>query len=81
MTEVELSAGSIRYEDTGGEGPVVVLCHGLLMTASLWDAVVAELGPGFGVFGPPCRWAPTDDRCAGGRPVAAWPGSAARGVP
>ena len=47
MTEVELSAGSILYEDTGGEGPVVVLCHGLLMTASLWDAVVAELGPGF----------------------------------
>ena len=47
MTEVELSAGSIRYEDTGGEGPVVVLCHGLLMTASLWDAVVAELRSGF----------------------------------
>jgi pimeloyl-ACP methyl ester carboxylesterase len=46
MTEVKLSAGSIQYEDTGGEGPVVILCHGLLMTASLWDAVVAELGPG-----------------------------------
>ena len=26
---------------------MVVLCHGLLMTASLWDAVVEELGPGF----------------------------------
>jgi pimeloyl-ACP methyl ester carboxylesterase len=47
MAEIELSAGSIRYEDSGGEGPVVVLCHGLLMAASLWDAVVAELGPGF----------------------------------
>jgi pimeloyl-ACP methyl ester carboxylesterase len=47
MTEIELSAGAIRYEDSGGEGPVVILCHGLLMTASLWDAVVAELGPGF----------------------------------
>ena len=47
MAELELSAGSIRYADSGGEGPVVVLCHGLLMTASLWDAVVAELGPGF----------------------------------
>src|SRR5215207_9000141 len=46
MTEVELSAGSIRYEDSGGEGPVVVLCHGLLMAASLWDEVVEELGPG-----------------------------------
>ena len=26
---------------------MVVLCHGLLMTASLWDEVVQELGPGF----------------------------------
>ena len=47
MAEIELSAGAIRYADSGGEGPVVVLCHGLLMTASLWDAVVAELGPAF----------------------------------
>jgi len=47
MAEIDLSAGAIRYEDSGGEGPVVVLCHGLLMTASLWDAVVEELGPGF----------------------------------
>jgi len=46
MAEIEVSAGAIRYEDTGGEGPVVVLCHGLLMAASLWDAVVEELGPG-----------------------------------
>jgi pimeloyl-ACP methyl ester carboxylesterase len=46
MAEIELSAGAIRYEDSGGEGPVVVLCHGLLMTASLWDEVVEELGPG-----------------------------------
>ena len=46
MAEIQLSAGAIRYEDSGGEGPVVVLCHGLLMTASLWDAVVEELGPG-----------------------------------
>jgi pimeloyl-ACP methyl ester carboxylesterase len=47
MAEIELSAGSILYEDTGGEGPVIVLCHGLLMTASLWDEVVEELGPSF----------------------------------
>jgi pimeloyl-ACP methyl ester carboxylesterase len=47
MAELELSAGAIRYEDSGGQGPVVVLCHGLLMTASLWDEVVAQLGPGF----------------------------------
>jgi pimeloyl-ACP methyl ester carboxylesterase len=47
MAEIELSAGSILYEDTGGEGPVLVLLHGLLMTASLWDEVVEELGRGF----------------------------------
>jgi pimeloyl-ACP methyl ester carboxylesterase len=46
MAEIELSAGPLRYAESGGEGPVVVLCHGLLMAASLWDAVVAELGPG-----------------------------------
>ena len=47
MAEAALSAGTISYEDSGGEGPVIVLCHGLLMTASLWDVVVAELGPSF----------------------------------
>ena len=46
MAEIELSTGPVRYEDTGGEGPVIVLCHGLLMTASLWDEVVEKLGPG-----------------------------------
>src|SRR4029453_13621598 len=46
MAEIELSAGAIWYADSGGKGPVVVLCHGLLMTASLWDGFVAELGPG-----------------------------------
>jgi pimeloyl-ACP methyl ester carboxylesterase len=43
MTEIELSAGTIDYEDTGGEGPVLVLLHGLLMDASLWDGPVADL--------------------------------------
>src|SRR5215207_627937 len=47
MAKIELSGGSILYEDSGGEGPVVVLCHGLLMTGSLWDAVVEELGSDF----------------------------------
>jgi pimeloyl-ACP methyl ester carboxylesterase len=43
MPEVELSAGTIEYEDTGGGGPVVVLVHGLLMDGSLWRHVVADL--------------------------------------
>jgi pimeloyl-ACP methyl ester carboxylesterase len=45
MPELELSAGTIDYEDTGGEGPVVVLLHGVTMDGSLWRKVVPELRP------------------------------------
>jgi pimeloyl-ACP methyl ester carboxylesterase len=45
MTAIELSSGTIEYTDTGGDGPVLVLLHGLMMDASLWDGVVAELSP------------------------------------
>jgi len=44
-----LSAGTIEYQDTGGSRPVIVLLHGLMMDASLWDEVVTELS--------------ADDRC------------------
>src|SRR3954470_19605146 len=43
MPELELSAGVIDYEDTGGDGPVLVLTHGLVMDASLWRNVVSDL--------------------------------------
>jgi pimeloyl-ACP methyl ester carboxylesterase len=43
MSEVELSAGTVEYEDTGGSAPVVVLVHGLAMNGSLWRHVVADL--------------------------------------
>jgi pimeloyl-ACP methyl ester carboxylesterase len=42
MKQIELSAGTIEYEDTG-QGPVLVLLHGLMMDASLWDEVIADL--------------------------------------
>jgi pimeloyl-ACP methyl ester carboxylesterase len=41
--EIELSAGTVEYTDTGGPGPVVVFVHGLLMDGSLWDGPVAAL--------------------------------------
>src|SRR5258707_13076989 len=43
MPEIELSAGVIDYEDTGGEGPVLVFLHGLLMDGTVWRKVVADL--------------------------------------
>jgi pimeloyl-ACP methyl ester carboxylesterase len=43
MNQIELSAGTIDYTDTGGGGPVLVLLHGLMMDASLWDGAIAGL--------------------------------------
>lgn len=52
MTEIELSAGIVEYEDTGGDGPVIVLLHGLLMDSSLWAGVLAELAADFRCVAP-----------------------------
>jgi pimeloyl-ACP methyl ester carboxylesterase len=43
MRQIELSAGTLEYEDTGGDGPPVVLLHGLMMDASLWAGPIADL--------------------------------------
>jgi pimeloyl-ACP methyl ester carboxylesterase len=43
MPELELTAGVIDYEDTGGDGPVLVLLGGLVMDGSVWDPMLAEL--------------------------------------
>ena len=52
MREIELSAGTIEYEDTGGDGPVLVLLHGLMMDASLWDGVIANLSADYRCVAP-----------------------------
>ena len=39
----------IFYEDTGGEGPVVLLAHGFLMDQSMFAAQVRVLSPHFRV--------------------------------
>src|ERR1700730_14027337 len=52
MTAIELSSGTIEYADTGGDGPVLVLLHGLMMDASLWDGVIAELSSGLRCVAP-----------------------------
>lgn len=43
MPEIELTAGTIEYEDSGGEGPVLVLLGGLVMDGSVWDPLVEDL--------------------------------------
>lgn len=43
MPEIELTAGTVEYEDTGGPGPPLVLLHGVLMDGTLWRKVVADL--------------------------------------
>ena len=43
MPEIELYADTLEYEDTGGNGPVLVLLHGLAMDGSLWRNVTAVL--------------------------------------
>ena len=52
MREIELSAGTIEYEDTGGDGPVLVMLHGLMMDASLWDGPIADLRAGYRCVAP-----------------------------
>lgn len=50
--KIELSAGTIEYEDTGGDGPAAVLIGGLAMDWRLWQGVIGELAPDFRCIAP-----------------------------
>jgi pimeloyl-ACP methyl ester carboxylesterase len=52
MPEVEVTAGRIAYQDTGGDGPLVVLIPGLLMDWKQWRKVIDELAPEFRCVSP-----------------------------
>jgi pimeloyl-ACP methyl ester carboxylesterase len=41
--KIELSAGDHRIRGHPATGPVIVLLHGLLMDASLWNGPIADL--------------------------------------
>jgi hypothetical protein len=43
VKQIQLSAGTIEYSDTGDDRPVLVLLHGLMMDASLWAGPMADL--------------------------------------
>ena len=49
---IDLSAGQIDYLDTGGDGPTVVLLHGVLMHHSVWRSVITKLAPSFRCVAP-----------------------------
>ncbi|MGX7677354.1 alpha/beta fold hydrolase [Jatrophihabitans sp. DSM 45814] len=50
--DIDLSAGTIEYGDSGGDGPTLVLLHGLMMDASLWDGPIAELSGDYRCLAP-----------------------------
>jgi pimeloyl-ACP methyl ester carboxylesterase len=52
MPRATLTAGTIDYEDTGGDGPVLVLLHGVNMDASLWHRVLEHLAPRYRCISP-----------------------------
>lgn len=45
MPTAQLTAGRIDYTDSGGDGPTVVLLHGVNMDASVWRHVITALAP------------------------------------
>ncbi|MEU5581744.1 alpha/beta hydrolase [Streptomyces huasconensis] len=47
MPQVEAGAGSIAYEDAGGDGVPLVLLHGPAQDGTVWRHVTDELGAGF----------------------------------
>src|ERR1700710_1238032 len=47
MESVQLSSGTIDYEDSGGAGRVIVFAGGLIMDATLWHDVENRVGPEF----------------------------------
>jgi pimeloyl-ACP methyl ester carboxylesterase len=49
---IDLAAGPIDYIDSGGDGPTVVLLHGVLMNHSVWRDVITELTPTFRCIAP-----------------------------
>jgi len=43
MSFAEVNGQRLHYRDTGGEGPVLVFSHGLLMDGSMWEPQIEEL--------------------------------------
>ncbi len=62
MPTADVDGLSIRYEDSGGDGPAVLFCHGFLMDRTMFRPQVEALTPDF-------RCLRFDARGFGGTPV------------
>jgi pimeloyl-ACP methyl ester carboxylesterase len=69
MPNVAVNGTEISYADTGGDGPVVVLSHGILMDQSMFAAQVEALAPEFRVIVWDQRGHGADQRGQGGTPA------------
>jgi pimeloyl-ACP methyl ester carboxylesterase len=47
MKQIELSAGTVEYRDTGGDGPVLVFISGVTIDGTVWRHVVDRLVPDY----------------------------------
>ena len=76
MATASLNRQQIAYDDTGGDGPPVVLAHGFLMDRSMFDPQVDALRDRYGSSpGTSAVWArrlTTGDRS----PTGTWPPTA-----
>ena len=62
-TILDLTAGPVEVEDTGGDGPVVVMLHGVMMDHRQWSGVVEQLRPTYRCVYPHCLLVPTGVPC------------------
>lgn len=47
MPTAEIDGLPIRYEDSGGDGPAVLFCHGFLMDCTMFEPQVEALAPDY----------------------------------
>jgi pimeloyl-ACP methyl ester carboxylesterase len=64
VASTELSTGMIDYDDTGGDGPMVVPVRGLTQSGTVWREVVADLRADHRIVVPTLPLGRTDNRCA-----------------
>lgn len=47
MPYAEINGQQLHYQDSGGDGPAVLMLHGFLMDLAMFDAQVASLAPAY----------------------------------